>query len=186
MTEEIQHQRAHPGRVIGQPRPIDPATGQEPVELAHRHDPAVHRRPAQHPGVQADLAVPLQAAPQPPGADPVEPHRVPAHRLVIAQRNPVVLHRVPLVPLPPRAGVGGGDEQTHHPGQQPADGGHRGSRRQPPAAAVHHTLDLLAPLPARTVRAGRPARARHDRRSPHRAGAPACSTPVWGSSRPTR
>ena len=106
----------------------------------------MHRRPAQHPGVQADLAVPLQAAPQPPGADPVEPHRVPAHRLVIAQRNPVVLHRVPLVPLPPRAGVGGGDEQTHHPRQQPADVVHRGSRRQPPAAAVHHTLDLLAPL----------------------------------------
>ena len=58
---------------------------------------------AQRPGVQTHLAVPLQAAPQPPVLDPVEPHGVAAHRFVIAQRDPGVLDRVPLVPLPPRA-----------------------------------------------------------------------------------
>ena len=65
--------------------------------------------------------MPLEAAPQPRRADPVEPDREPAHRLVLAQRDPGVFHRVPLIQLPPRAGVHRGDQQAHHARQQRPD-----------------------------------------------------------------
>jgi len=42
---------------------------------------------------------------------PVEPHRIPAHRLVITQRDPGVLRWIPLVDLPPGAGVAGGGQR---------------------------------------------------------------------------
>ena len=97
LTEEVQHEGAHLGGLTGQAGPLNLPAAQERVELLDRDDPAVHRRPAQRSRLQPDLAVPLQAAPQPPDADPVEPHRVAAHRFVIAQGDPSVLDRVPPV-----------------------------------------------------------------------------------------
>lgn len=95
-----------------------------------------------------------EAAAQPLGADPVEPHRVAAHRFVIAQGDPGVLHRVPLVPMPPRASVQGDHQQPHHAGEQPADVVHRRRRRKPSDAAVDRVRNLLAPVPARQLQQG--------------------------------
>jgi hypothetical protein len=161
VTEEVQHEGAHPGGVSGQAGPISLPAVKERVELVDRDDPAVHRRPAQHCGVQADLGVPLQAASQPRRADPVEPHRVPAHRFVIAQGDPSVLGGVPLVQLPPGAGVGGGDQQAHHARQQRADVSHRGGARQPSGAPRGRSPGTS---PGPRAPAGSPAPGRRDRR----------------------
>jgi hypothetical protein len=49
VAKEVQHESTHLGGVIGQARPVNPAAAREPVELLHRHDPAVHARVAQPP-----------------------------------------------------------------------------------------------------------------------------------------
>ena len=47
MVEEVQHEGAHPGGVIGKARPANLPAAQERIEFLHRHDPAVYRRPPQ-------------------------------------------------------------------------------------------------------------------------------------------
>jgi hypothetical protein len=57
--------------------------------------PLAEGGPAQQPGFQRDLAVPLRGPAQPPGRDPVEVEGVAALRLVQADRDAGVLDRVP-------------------------------------------------------------------------------------------
>ena len=117
LAEEVLHQLTHPGRVGVQPRLADSAPGQEPIQHGEREYPLAEGRPAQHPGFQRDLAVPLRGAAQPLGSDAVEVDGLTSQRLVLADRDAGVFDRVPGFPLPPRAGVVSQVQQPQEPQQ---------------------------------------------------------------------
>ncbi len=95
VAKEVQHQVPDPGRVGIQPRVADAAGGEERVEDGQREHPLAEGGPAQQPGFQRDLAVPLRGPAQPPGRDPVEVDGVASLRLVQADRDAGILDRVP-------------------------------------------------------------------------------------------
>jgi hypothetical protein len=95
VAQEVQHQVPDPGRVGGQPRVADAPGGEERVKDSQREHPLAESGPAQQPGFQRDLAVPLRGPAQPPGRDPVEVHGLAALRLVQANRDAGILDRVP-------------------------------------------------------------------------------------------
>jgi hypothetical protein len=95
VAEEVLHQLAHPGRIGVQPRLGDAAPGQERVQDGQREYPLIERRPAQQPGFQRDLAVPLRAAAQPRRGDAVEVDGLASQRLMLAKRDAGIFHRVP-------------------------------------------------------------------------------------------
>jgi hypothetical protein len=73
VAQEVQHQGPDPGRAGVQPRLGDAPAGEERVENGQREHPLAEGRPAQQPGFQRDLAVPLRGPAQPPGRDPAMP-----------------------------------------------------------------------------------------------------------------
>ena len=111
LAEEVQREDAHLGGAGGQARLVDAALGEEAAEQRERVEARPDGRPAQRAGLQADLAVPLQAVAQPGLFDREEVIAgVHPYRLVLTQRDPAVELGVPEVVLPPLARVVGDRE----------------------------------------------------------------------------
>lgn len=112
VREIVEREQPQPGAIGTQPRLVDPALGDEPAEHRQRAQACEHGRPAQAPGVQRDLQLPLERLAQPWLFDDGEVIAGARDgRLVVAQRDAGVEPWAPRVVLPPLARVIG-DQQV--------------------------------------------------------------------------
>ena len=134
-----QRHRADPGPGIGaEVRGADALGGQERGEVAAEVAQVTRQRgPRQQPGAQPGREVPLDRLAQPGRADPGEVQPLAFQGLVLADRDPPVVPRVPHRRSPPRLARLAGQRQRR---VQPGDGGPVvvlvAGRRQPAVPVV--------------------------------------------------